>query len=44
MTDAEIVEMYLARDEEALRHTSEKYGSRLRAMALSILEDMPAAE
>ena len=44
MTDAEIVEMYLARDEEALRHTSEKYGVRLRALALSILEDMPAAE
>ena len=44
MTDGEIVEMYLARDEEALRHTSEKYGGRLRALALGILEDMLAAE
>ena len=33
MTDGEIVEMYLARDEEALRHTSEKYGGRLRSLA-----------
>ena len=44
MTDGEIVELYLARDEEALRHTSEKYGVRLRALAFGILEDMPEAE
>ncbi len=44
MTDGEIVEMFLARDEEALRHTSEKYGGRLRALALGILEDIAAAE
>ena len=44
MNDAEIVELYLARDEEALKQTAEKYGARLQALALSILEDMPAAE
>ena len=44
MTDGEIVELYLARDEDALRHTAEKYGARLRALAYGILEDMPAAE
>lgn len=44
MTDGEIVELYLTRDEEALRHTSEKYGVRLRALAFGILEDMPEAE
>ena len=44
MTDGEIVEKFLARDEEALRHTAEKYGARLRALAYGILEDMAAAE
>ena len=44
MTDGEIVEKFLARDEDALRHTAEKYGARLRALAFGILEDVPAAE
>ena len=30
MTDGEIVEKFLARDEDALRHTAEKYGARLQ--------------
>ena len=44
MNDAEIVELYLTRDEEALAQTAEKYGARLRALALGILEDAAAAE
>ncbi len=44
MTDGEIVDLYLARDEDALKHTSEKYGGRLRSLACGILEDMPEAE
>jgi RNA polymerase sigma-70 factor (ECF subfamily) len=44
MTDEEIVEKFLARDEDALRQTSEKYGGRLHSLAYGILEDMPEAE
>ena len=44
MTDSEIVELYLARDETALARTAEHYGSRLRALAYSVLDDMTAAE
>ena len=44
MTDGEIVEKFLARDEDALRQTSEKYGGRLHSLAYGILEDMPEAE
>ena len=44
MTDGEIVELFLARDEEALKQTSERYGARLRALALGILGDASEAE
>ncbi len=44
MNDGEIVELYLARDEEALRETSLRYGVRLRALALGILGDASEAE
>ena len=44
MEDAAIVELYLARDEAAIRHTAEKYGGRLRGLANRILNDSPAAE
>ena len=44
MTDSEIVELYLARDEAALVHTAERYGTRLRALAYAILDDMTTAE
>ena len=44
MNDGEIVELYLARDEEALRETSARYGARLRALALGILGDVSEAE
>lgn len=44
MEDDEIVELFLARDEAALGKTAEKYGKRLRALALKICGDMTAAE
>ena len=39
-----IVELYLRRDEAAVRETAEKYGSKLRALAWGILGDRDAAE
>ena len=44
MMDEQIVALYLARDESAIRHTAEKYGIRLRTLALGITEDTQAAE
>ena len=44
MTDGEIVEKLLARDEGGLKQMSEKYGARLRALALGILGDVSEAE
>lgn len=44
MEDSMIVELYLRRDEAAVRETAEKYGSKLRALALGILGDRDAAE
>ena len=44
MDDAAIVELYLARDENAILCTAEKYGERLRGIALRIVNDAPGAE
>lgn len=44
MDDESIVELYLRRDESAIRHSSEKYGGRLRALSLGITEDRRTAE
>lgn len=44
MEDAKIVQLYLQRDEEAIRFTAEKYGSRLQAVAENILDDRQSAE
>ena len=44
MEDDRIVELYLRRDEEAVRRTSEKYGNRLRALAHGIVRDRETAE
>lgn len=44
MDDNRIVELYLSRDESAIRETQEKYGARLRQTAYRILEDRGAAE
>lgn len=44
MEDAAIVSLFLARDETAIRYTAEKYGDRLRGLALRIVNDAYCAE
>ncbi len=44
MKDEQIVELYLSREETAIRYTGEKYGERLRRIALRICGDLPTAE
>lgn len=44
MDDRGIVELYLLRDENAIKETSDKYGRRLRALAMGIVDDAMAAE
>ena len=44
MDDNEIVELYLRRDETAIGHTAEKFGSRLRSLSYGIVGDMQTAE
>ena len=44
MDDNKIVELYLLRDETAIKLTSEKYGNRLRSLAYGIVNDREAAE
>ena len=44
MEDEQIVELYLDRDESAVHHTAEKYGRRLRALALGVVQDAQTAE
>ena len=44
MEDSGIVSLYLSRDEAAISCTSEKYGSRLRALANRILNNPATAE
>ena len=39
MEDRDIVALYLRRDETAVKYTAEKYGSRLRGLALGITID-----
>ena len=44
MDDSRIVELYLARDEDAIKETSDKFGARLRSLANSIVNDSQTAE
>ena len=44
MEDERIVELFLARDENAVRCAAEKYGLRLRALALRIAGEVQTAE
>ena len=44
MTDEEIVTLYLSRDESAVAHTRDKYGTRPRAVSYNILRDSSASE
>ena len=44
MEDNQIIELFFRRDETALTHTKERYGSRLRALAFRILGSNEDAE
>lgn len=44
MEDERIVELYLRRDQTAVKQTELKYGTRLRCLANGILDDMATAE
>ena len=42
MEDEQIVELYLDRDESAVQHTADKYGRRLRALAMRVRRGAPS--
>lgn len=44
MNDSEIVDYYLARNEEAINQTALKYGTRFRNLAFRIVEDLETAK
>ena len=44
MEDNRIIELYFARDEEAIRHTADKYGAYCTAVSMNILHSEPDAE
>ena len=44
MEDSEIVDLFLARDEMAIKNTSEKYGGKLLSLAYSVCKEMTTAE
>ena len=44
LNDDRIIELYLMRDEEAIKLTAEKYGSRLRSLAYGIVNNRQTAE
>lgn len=44
MEDDKIVQLFLNRDESAIKYSSEKYGSKLRAVSLAITSDYETAE
>lgn len=44
LDDSQIVELFLQRDENAIKQTTEKYGSRLRSLANGIVNDQQTSE
>ena len=44
MEDAQIVELYLLREENAISRTAEAYGARLRNISMNIVNDRQTAE
>ena len=44
LDDNKIVELYLSRDETAIKQTSENYGTRIRSLANNIVKDLQTAE
>ena len=44
MEDNQIIELYFARDEQAIRHTADKYGAYCMAVSMNVLHSEPDAE
>ena len=44
MLDGDIIDLYLKREPDAIRYTSEKYGARLLALSNRLLQDMETAK
>jgi RNA polymerase sigma-70 factor (ECF subfamily) len=44
LEDEEIVDLFLSRDEEAIKQITIKYGKQLRCIAYNIVEDLQSAE
>ena len=44
LDDNKIVELYLSRDETAIKQTYENYGTRIRSLANNIVKDLQTAE
>ena len=44
LDDSKIVDLFLQRDEDAIKYTAEKYGIRLRSLAYGIVRDDRTAE
>lgn len=44
MEDDRIIELYFSRDEQAIRHTADKYGAYCSTVAMNILHSEPDAE
>ena len=44
MQDERIIELYFARDEQAIRHTADKYGAYCTTVSMNILHSEPDAE
>lgn len=44
LDDNKIVELYLSRDETAIKQTFENYGTRIRSLANNIVKDLKTAE
>ena len=44
MNDSQIVDLYLQRKEDAIRHTASKYGKQLKSVSMTIVQQLQTAE
>lgn len=44
MEDSKIIDLYLLRDDEAVKQTADKYGKRLRSLSYAVVKDRQTAE
>ena len=44
MEDSQIVDLYLQRSEDAITHTAERYGAKLKSISMNIVADSQTAE